>query len=147
MALSDFIPQEGQKRVVEAIEAAEKRTSGEIRVHIEPRCKSGDAYRRAVEVFNELKMYETGQRNAVLVYVAYRSHVFAIIGDCGINERVGSGFWNEEIETLARYLRQGDPVGGLCEVIGQIGDSLSAYFPWTEDDVNEQSDEISYKEN
>ena len=96
MALSDFIPQEGQKRVVEAIEAAEKRTSGEIRVHIEPRCKSGDAYRRAVEVFNELKMYETGQRNAVLVYVAYRSHVFAIIGDCGINERVGSGFWNEE---------------------------------------------------
>ena len=80
------------------------------------------------------------------MYVAYRSHVFAIIGDSGINERVGSDFWNKEKETLARYLRQGDAVGGLCEVIGQIGDSLSAYFPWTNDDVNEQSDEISYKE-
>lgn len=146
MALSDFIPREGQQRVVAAIGAAEKRTSGEIRVHIEPRCKQGDPYQRAVEVFNELKMYETRQRNGVLVYVAYRSHVFAIIGDSGINERVGSDFWNKEKETLARYLRQGDAVGGLCDVIGQIGDSLSTYFPWTNDDVNEQSDEISYKE-
>ena len=146
MALSDFIPQEGQKRVVEAIEAAEKRTSGEIRVHIEPRCKAGDPYRRAVEVFNELKMYETGQRNAVLVYVAYRSHVFAIIGDKGINDKVGADFWNKEKETLASYLSQGNPTEGLCTVVRQIGDSLSEFFPWQEDDVNEQSDEISYKE-
>ena len=146
MALSDFIPQEGQKRVVEAIEAAEKRTSGEIRVHIEPRCKSGDAYRRAVEVVNELKMYETGQRNDVLVYVAYRSHVFAIIGDKGINDKVGADFWNKEKETLASYLSQGNPTEGLCTVVRQIGDSLSEFFPWQEDDVNEQSDEISYKE-
>lgn len=144
MALSDFIPKEGQARIVDAIGAAERRTSGEIRVHIEPRCKSGDPYRRAIEVFNELKMYETRQRNAVLVYVAYRSHMFAIIGDSGINEHVPADFWNSEKETLAGYLRQGDPAGGLCEVIRQIGESLSAYFPWTEDDINEQSNEISY---
>ncbi len=146
MALNDFIPEEGQTKVVSAIVAAEKRTSGEIRVHVEPRCKAGDPYERAVQVFNELKMYETRQRNAVLVYVAYDSHVFAIIGDSGINERVGAGFWNKEKDTLAAYLRQGDPVGGLCEVIGQIGESLSSYFPWQKDDINEQSDEISYTE-
>lgn len=146
MALSDFIPQEGQTRIVDAIGVAERRTSGEIRVHIEPRCKLDDPYKRAVEVFNELKMYETRQRNGVLIYVAYDSHVFAIIGDCGINERVGSGFWNDEKEMLADYLRRGDAAGGLCKVIEQIGDRLSDYFPWTEDDVNEQSDEISYKE-
>ena len=137
MALSDFIPEEGQKKIVDAIVAAEKRTSGEIRVHVEPQCKLADPYR---------KMYETRQRNAVLVYVAYDSHVFAIIGDSGINERVGAGFWNKEKDTLAAYLRQGDPVGGLCEVIGQIGESLSSYFPWQKDDINEQSDEISYTE-
>ena len=146
MALSDFIPEEGQKKIVDAIVAAEKRTSGEIRVHVEPQCKLADPYRRAIEVFNELKMYETRQRNAVLVYVAYDSHVFAIIGDSGINERVGAGFWSKEKDTLAAYLRQGDPVGGLCEVIGQIGESLSSYFPWQKDDINEQSDEISYTE-
>ena len=146
MALSDFIPKDGQTLIMEAIGAAEKRTSGEIRVHVEPRCKSGDPYSRAIDVFNELKMYETRQRNAVLVYIAYKSHMFAIIGDKGINERVGSNFWNEETETLAAYLRQNDPVNGLCKVIEQIGESLSSYFPWTEDDINEQSDEISYKE-
>lgn len=146
MALSDFISKEGQERVVAAIVAAEKRTSGEIRVHVEPQCKHGNPYARAVEMFNKLQMYKTRQRNAVLVYVAYRSHLFAIIGDSGINERVGADFWNAEKDTLAEYLRKGDPVGGLCEVIMQIGESLSSYFPWTVDDENEQSDEISYSD-
>lgn len=147
MSLKDFIPKDGQTKVVKAISVAEKCTSGEIRVHIEPHCKSGDPYRRAVEVFNELKMYETRQRNAVLVYVAYNSHMFAIIGDKGITERVGNDFWNEEKEILRNHLRHNDPVGGLCKVIEQIGNNLSAFFPWTEDDINEQSDEISYNEN
>ena len=145
MALVDFIPEEGQKKIVASIVAAEKKTSGEIRIHIEPKCKK-NAYDRAVEVFNELKMYATKQRNGVLVYVAYKSHVFAIIGDKGINDKVGADFWNKEKESLASYLSQGNPTEGLCTVVRQIGDSLSEFFPWQEDDVNEQSDEISYKE-
>lgn len=145
MALVDFIPEEGQRKIVAAIVAAEKKTSGEIRIHIEPKSKK-NAYDRAVEVFNELKMYDTKLRNGVLVYVAYKSHVFAIIGDKGINDLVGADFWSHEKDTLASYLSQGNPVEGLCTVVEQIGNSLSTYFPWQEDDVNEQSDEISYKE-
>lgn len=144
--LDKFLSPDEQRAVVQSIKDAELRTSGEIRVHIEPKCASSSPFDRAVDVFNELKMYETSERNGVLIYIAYKSHNFAIIGDKGINERVPSDFWNSEKETLACHLRAGNPCKGICEVIAQIGENLKSYFPHQDDDINEQSDEISYSE-
>ena len=59
MPLTDFLTTDQQQRIVDAIGAAERRTSGEIRVHIEPKCKSADPVKRAVKVFDALRMYET----------------------------------------------------------------------------------------
>ncbi|MGN0213425.1 MAG: TPM domain-containing protein [Muribaculaceae bacterium] len=146
MPLIDFLTEAEQKRIVEAIEAAERRTSGEIRVHVEPKCKNVDPVKRAVEVFDSLRMYETKERNGVLIYVAYLSRKFAIIGDCGINNSVPEGFWDEEKSTMLKHLSAGKAADGICQVIAQVGENLAEYFPWTPDDVNEQSDEISYSE-
>lgn len=143
MALTDFLETEEQLDIVKAIGAAERCTSGEIRVHVEPKC-SGDPMARAIAVFNKLKMFETAQRNGVLIYVAYKSHKFAIIGDKGINEIVPEGFWAEELKLLGDYLSTNNQCKGLCEVVKIIGERLSEYFPISADDVNEQSDEISY---
>lgn len=145
MALESFLSKEAQKRVVDAIADAEKLTSGEIRVHVEPTCKSGDPYQRAVEVFNKLGMYATEARNGVLIYVAYKSRKLAIIGDDGINTKVDPGFWKQEKDLLAGYLRDGRPADGLSEVISLIGERLSEFFPYQKDDVNELSNEISYE--
>ena len=147
MALDSFLDKDSQRRVVEAIGVAEKNTSGEVRVHIEPTCKCGNPYERAVEVFNNLEMYKTEARNGVLLYVAYKSRKFAIIGDEGINNKVGADFWEQEKELLAGYLKQGRPGEGLCAVIKLVGERLSEHFPYQSDDVNELSDEISYEEN
>lgn len=146
MPLIDFLTEAEQKRIVEAIGKAELRTSGEIRVHVEPKCKTADPVKRAVAVFDSLRMYETKERNGVLIYVAYQSRKFAIIGDCGINNRVSDGFWDEEKSTMLKHLSAGNAADGICQVIAQVGESLAEYFPWTPDDVNEQSDEISYSE-
>ena len=89
----DFLSPEGEREVIDVIRCAEKNTSGEIRVHIESKCK-GDAVARAIYIFNYLKMYKTQQRNGVLVYVAHESRKLAIIGDVGINQRVPGNFWN-----------------------------------------------------
>ena len=91
-------------------------------------------------------MFETKDRNGVLIYIAVDSHVFAIIGDKGINGVVPPDFWNDESELLASYLRDGKPGDGLCKVIEVIGDNLAKFFPWYEGDINEQSNEISYGE-
>lgn len=147
MKLDKFISAAGQQCIVEAIEQAEQATSGEIRVHVEPRCTSGDAYKRAVEKFNELKMYATERRNGVLIYIAFESRCFAIIGDSGINEVVPSDFWDSEKNLLAQYLRSGDATTGICLVIEAIGENLAKFFPPVDNDINEQPNEISYDEN
>lgn len=141
--MSAFLSKEEQNRIVKAIEEAELNTSGEVRVHLESKCK-GDAVQRAVFVFNFLKMYKTRERNGVLIYLAYKSRKFAIIGDTGINEKVPDGFWDRIREHMAEAFSKGAFADGICNAIRESGESLKAYFPYRSDDINEQSNEISF---
>lgn len=142
MQLDNFISKPDQGRVVAAIGEAEKMTSGEIRVHLTPRCGK-DVMRDAIRAFNRLGMYKTRHRNGVLIFVAFESRKCAIIGDSGINEVVS---WDDEKEILLSYFKMGDPATGLCIVIARIGAKLKGYFPSEADDVNELSNDISYEE-
>ena len=90
MTAGDLLRKESKEALVRAIQTAEKNTSGEIRVHLEQVCK-GDPCLRAAYVFSKLGMFRTKDRNGVLIYLALKSHKFAIIGDSGINEKVGAG--------------------------------------------------------
>ncbi|MDO4735583.1 MAG: TPM domain-containing protein [Bacteroidia bacterium] len=146
MKVKEFIGKEGNAQIVAAIKQAELNTSGEIRVHIESKCKSENPVDRAVRVFNFLKMYNTKERNGVLVYVAVESKKFAIIGDTGINNAVPADFWDKIKEQMRESFIAGEYVKGLTEAIKQAGVSLKEYFPYSADDVNEQSDEISFGE-
>ena len=143
MALADFIPHEGQRRIADAITAAERHTTGEICVHVTPRCR-GNVMKRATRTFNRLHLYTTKRRNAVLIFVAYEARKLAILGDTAIHEAVPEGFWDNEVEELRQYLKAGRPVDGLCEIIAHIGERLSQYFPGERDDENELSNEVTF---
>ena len=145
MKVKDFIGKQGERQIVQAIKDAELNTSGEIRVHLEAKCTS-DPLKRAVYIFNYLKMYNTKARNGVLVYVAVGSRKFAIIGDAGINNAVPDNFWDGIKEGMAKAFSAGDYVGGISAAINETGISLKKYFPYRSDDTNEQPDEISYGE-
>lgn len=132
-----------QDEIVKAIENAEKNTSGEIRVHIEQRCKE-DALDRAAGVFDMLSLQETELRNGVLFYLAVKDHKFAILGDAGINQKTGENFWNEVKDVMQDKFRSGDFTGGLVQGIGMAGEKLKEHFPFKSDDRNELSDEISF---
>ena len=143
MALADFIPSEGQRRIADAITAAERHTTGEICVHVTPRCR-GNVVKHATRAFDRLHLYTTRRRNAVLIFIAYEARKYAILGDTAINDAVPEGFWDGEVEELGRYLKAGRPVDGLCEIIARIGERLSQYFPGERDDENELSNEVSF---
>lgn len=143
MSAAGFLTKEQCDSIVEAIRKAELNTSGEIRVHIESICK-GDPYERAVEVFGKLKMYRTAARNGVLIYLAIKSHKVAIVGDTGIDAVVPKGFWDDTYRFMAERFRAGDFTGGLVGAIISTGDNLKEFFPYRSDDINEQSDEISF---
>ena len=143
MALADFIPNEGQRRIADAITAAERHTTGEICVHVTPRCR-GNVMKRAVKTFNRLHLYTTKRRNAVLIFIAYEDRKLAILGDTAIHEAVPEGFWDGEVEELTNYLKADRPVDGLCAIIARMGERLSEYFPGERDDENELSNEVTF---
>ena len=145
MALSDFIPTDGQHRIAQAITEAEKHTSGEICVHVTPHCR-GDAMKRATAAFNRLQLYRTARRNAVLIYVAYLDHKLAILGDVGIDSQVDEGFWDEAAALLQQRISVGRQVDGLCDTIALVGEKLQSIFPADRDDVNELSNEVTYED-
>ena len=93
MDIKTFFTEIQQKSIQLAIESAELNTSGEIRVHIDSKCK-GDVMKVATKVFEKLGMHNTELRNGVLFYLAVEDKKFAILGDKGINEAVPSDFWN-----------------------------------------------------
>ena len=141
-----ILNREEDRRVVEAIKQAERNTSGEIKVHIENRCK-GDVEERSLVVFNKLKLNETKLRNGVLIYHAVRDHKFAILGDEGINNVVGQGFWNDVKDLMLSHFKENRFAEGLVQGIHRCGEKLKTYFPYQSDDINEIPDEISYENN
>lgn len=143
--MAKFLSQEQEEHIVDAIRQAEEATSGEIRVHVEKKCKADSAIERAKEVFVELKMHETEFRNGVIVYVAWKDHKLAIWGDEGIHGKVGQKFWEDEVNLLIKYFKQDDYETGLAEVVLQIGQKLKENFPFEQKgEVNELSNQISY---
>jgi len=138
----DFLSKAEEQEIVHAIVEAEKNTSGEIRVHIEEHSEKSPLD-RAQEVFFELKMDETQDRNGVLFYVCVSDKKFAIIGDKGINEAVESDFWDCTKDTVIANFKEGNFKKGLVEGILRAGERLKKYFPYQSDDTNELSNEIS----
>jgi len=138
-----FLSSKQEQKIIEAIQMAEKNTSGEIRVHIEFE-SSTDHFQKALEVFKRLEMHQTKDRNAVLFHVAPYDHNFTIIGDEGIDKVTPDDFWEEIKEKVISYFREEKYAKGLCTGIHMTGEALKTYFPYQEDDKNELPDEISY---
>ena len=72
------------------------------------------------------------------------SRKFAIIGDEGINTVVPDDFWDKIKQEMVVFFAKGEYVKGLCAGIEEVGLSLKEYFPYKDDDINEQPAEISY---
>ncbi|MBP6182098.1 TPM domain-containing protein [Flavobacterium sp.] len=140
--VEDFLTKEEELAIVEAIRVAEKNTSGEIRIHIE-KTTSKVPFDRALEVFHELKMDETQLQNGVLIYLAVVDKKFVICGDKGINDLVAYDFWDTTKEVMKIHFKNGNFKQGLIDGILMAGEQLKKHFPWSEDDTNELSNEIS----
>ncbi len=139
----DHFTKEQQNQIVEAIKQAEFNTSGEIRVHIEEKCKK-DVLDRAADVFAMLKMHKTELRNGVLFYLSIEDRKFAILGDAEINAKVPADFWDSVRNAVLDQFKLGNQTEGLVKGVLMAGEKLKAHFPYQKDDVNELSDEISF---
>ena len=134
-----------QKQVQNAIAQAELNTSGEIRVHVDKRCKE-EPMTKAIAVFEKLGMHKTEQRNAVLFYLAMDDKKLAILGDKGINEAVPTNFWDEIRDLMVSHFKKGEFTEGLSKGIVMAGEQLKSAFPYQSDDTNELSNELTFED-
>jgi uncharacterized membrane protein len=128
MKTTEFLSLEDEKKLVELIQKAEQQTTGEIRLHVEMKCPA-DPLTRAKEVFAKLEMYQTQQRNGILIYVAFGDRKAAIYGDEGIASQVPKTFWDDELERLLKHFKQGNYHIGIQEIIEDVSSELKGLFP------------------
>jgi uncharacterized membrane protein len=139
-----FVDALDEQRIVAAIAAAEARSRGEIRVHVADGPVE-DVERAGASIFEQLGMTRTAERNGVLLFVAPASQRFAVLGDTGIHESCGSGFWAAVAEAMAAEFRAGRFTDGIVAGVQAVGDALARHFPRQggETDRNELPDAVS----
>ena len=140
--VEDFLSVVEEEEIVEAIRQVEQNTSGEIRVHIEKTTELTH-YNRALEVFRMLKMFNTKQQNAVLLYIAVEDHKFVIYGDKGIDAVVPENFWDTTKNVIQNQFQSGNFKQGIVDGVLKVGEELKAHFPWDANDVDELPNEVS----
>ncbi|MCF6349985.1 MAG: TPM domain-containing protein [Flavobacteriaceae bacterium] len=139
---ANFLTQQQEQQVINAILNAEKNTSGEIRVHIE-KSTTKKTLDRAKEVFYYLKMDETKARNGVLFYLDIKDKKFAIFGDKGIHQKVPTDFWDSTKDIVLAEFKKNNFVHGLIQGINEAGKQLKAYFPYAKNTINELPNTVS----
>lgn len=141
MTQKEFLAILDQQRIAGAIADAERKTSGEIRVHVQPLAR-GEIRTVAERTFERLGMTKTALRNGVLLFIACEEQRFTILGDQGIHEKVPAGFWDEIAAKLTIRFQHGEFTDGIVEAIESAGKQLGEYFPRAADDIDELANEI-----
>lgn len=140
----EYIPSSELKAIRKAIAEAEKKTSAEIRVIIEEKCK-GDVLDRAAFAFHKLKMNETEQHNGVLIYVSIHDRQCAVIGDSGINSLVEKDYWKTILDEMIVFFSAEQFKEGIIHSINRIALKLGEHFPYRSNDRNELPDDVVTK--
>lgn len=143
MSAHKFIKQLREDEIVAAIQAAERKTSGEVRVFIS-RQSVADPVAAAQAEFTRLGMEKTRERNAVLIYLAPGPRKFAVIGDQGVHARCGDAFWQELARSMTAHFRAAEFTEGIVQGIKRAGELLAEHFPRRPDDDNELPDRVEH---
>ena len=129
-----------------AIKASEAAHRGEIRfavegaLHIEPLLRGQTARERAIDVFSQLRVWDTEQNNGVLIYLLLADRDVEIVADRGIDAKVGPEEWEKICRYMEAAFRQGHFERGVLSGIQEVTRHLALHFPPTGGDRNELPD-------
>ncbi len=139
-----FLTQEERDEIQLSIKTAENPSSGEIRVFIETRCKLMEPLDRAEEIFLDLQMQKTINNNAVLIYIAYKDHDFAVYGDRGCMIKFPKPFWKQQVRLLSYNFYHSQVKEGILKCIHNVAEQLLEHYPSKGENKNELPDEIVF---
>lgn len=128
-------PQATLDAIEAAIHAGEATHGGEIRFAIENSLPGILVWRRmsgrerAIEMFSNLRVWDTEHNSGVLVYLLLADHDIEIVADRGIAARVDAAAWEAVAQAMEAAFRRGDFERGALEGIRRISELLAQNFP------------------
>jgi uncharacterized membrane protein len=147
LAVKRAFPAASLRVIEQTIRECETRHQGEIRfaveaaLDIQPLLHGEGARERAIEVFSQLRVWDTENNNGVLIYLLLADHDVEIIADRGIHRYVGEQGWAAICYTMEQAFRQGRFEAGVVSGIQAISALLERYFPAQARNPNELPDE------
>ena len=138
----ELIEKLDEERIVQAIAAAERMTSGELRVCISHRHRD-DALAAAQQRFQKLGMERTRHRNGVLIFFVPRTRQFAVWGDGAVHARCGDDFWKGMVGEMTSLLKEGGFTDAVVLAVTRVGEVLARHFPPEPVDRDELSNRVA----
>jgi uncharacterized membrane protein len=130
-----IFPPEVMAVIERAIKAGEATHAGQVRFVVEgaldgaPLFRGQPARERALDVFSQLRIWDTADNNGVLIYLLLADHDVEIVADRGIHARVGAAGWEEICTAMEAEFRAGDFVRGAIRGIDAVSKLLAMHFP------------------
>lgn len=130
------------------IRTSETAHVGEIRFAVEASLSGAPLYEdqapreRAIDVFAQLRMWDTEYRNGVLIYLLLADHAVEIIADRGICDKVQPGEWEQICQAMESAFREGRYESGILDGIRKVSAIMRLHFPASDDGRNELPDKV-----
>jgi uncharacterized membrane protein len=121
-------------RIEAAITASETGHRGEIRFVVEggldlmPLLRGITPRERALQVFSELRVWDTEENTGVLVYVQFIDRDIEIVADRGLNARVAQPEWDEVCQRMEEAFQAGRYEHGMLAGMDRITALLTEHF-------------------
>ena len=121
--------------IEQAIKAGEATHSGQVRFVVEgaldgaPLFRDQPARERAIDIFSQLRIWDTAHNNGVLIYLLLADRDVEIIADRGIDAKVGRAGWEKICADMERDFASGQFEGGVIRGIEAVSRQLATYFP------------------
>ncbi|MNP50461.1 hypothetical protein D3C76_1447260 [compost metagenome] len=132
--------------IEQAIKASEGAHVGEIRFVVEGALDSTPLFRgqsardRAVDVFSQLRIWDTAHNNGVLIYLLLADRDVEIVADRGIHAKTGSQEWKNICLQMEAAFKSGNYEDGVVSGIQAVTQHLTKHFPASSSDQNELPD-------
>jgi len=132
--------------VTTAIAASETRHRGELRfvlegaLPIDALWHDHTARQRAIQLFSELRVWDTSDNSGVLIYVQLIDRRVEILADRGINAKVAQSEWDAICREMEIAFGAGQWRSGAASAVTRAGELLAQHFPATDENPNELPD-------
>ena len=121
--------------IEQAIKLTEATHSGQVRFVVEgaldgkPLFRDQPARERALDIFAQLRIWDTAHNNGVLIYLLLADRKVEIVADRGIDAKVGASGWQQICAAMETDFKAGNFEAGVIRGIGAVAKQLAAYFP------------------